>query len=141
MQEKKRNGERVILTCGCFSVLHPGHLEYLKQCKLVANYLVVGINSDEYIEQYKKGIFHFSQEQRKMMLEELRSVDKVFIFHEKNFVNCLEIIKPDIFAKGTDYKSKIDPYEQRICDLNNIHVLILGKEKLYNSSDIADFYR
>lgn len=96
-----------VFTNGCFDILHIGHIRLLEFAKSCGDYLVVGINSDRSIQTIKGDdrpiIF---QEERKEILQSIRWVDDVVIFHEPNPLSLIKKIKPDILVKGEDWKGK-----------------------------------
>lgn len=140
IESEQKKGKTVAMACGCFSVFHPGHLEYLKIAKIYCDILIVGINSDDYLKRVKKKKFFFTEAERKNMLSELRCVDEVFVFKEENFSESLKFYKPNIFVKGIDYINSINFEEKEICDTEKIKIMIAGERKRYDSSTIAEFY-
>ena len=96
--------KKIVFTNGCFDILHIGHAKYLKESKKFGDILIVGLNSDSSVKRLKGESRPINNEQdRAMLLDELKSVDYVVIFEEDSPVNLLEIIKPDIYTKGADY--------------------------------------
>ena len=97
-----------IFTNGCFDILHRGHIELFKYCKSLGNELIIGIDSDKRVKYLKgKNRPINSQNDRKLMLESLRFVDKVIIFNSKIELESLIIsLNPDIMVVGSDYKNK-----------------------------------
>ena len=94
---------KTVFTNGCFDVLHRGHIELLKFSKRIGDQLVVGLNSDESIKRIKGSDRPINnQKDRKMMLEELRCVDKVIIFDEDTPYDLIQSVNPDIIVKGGD---------------------------------------
>mgnify|MGYP003138752309 FL=1 len=94
----------LVFTNGCFDVLHRGHFELLKYCKSLGS-VIVGLNSDASVKSLKGETRpHFSQEDRKFMLESCKYVDGVVIFNEKDPYHLIKKLKPDIIVKGGDYK-------------------------------------
>ena len=95
----------IVFTNGCFDVLHPGHIELLKQAKAHGTRLIVGINSDESVRRIKG---HdrplFNQDERKQMLLSLEPVDEVRIFDEPTPERLIREIGPDVLVKGGDWK-------------------------------------
>ena len=134
-------GKSIVMTCGCFSIFHPGHIEYLKIAKSYGDVLVVGINSDKYLQEVKRSPFFFTEIERKNILSELKCVDYVFIFEEKDFSTSLRLYNPDIFVKGIDYINSLNSAEKKACDDGNIRIIIAGDKKRYNSSEIAYFLK
>lgn len=96
---------RIVLACGCFDILHSGHIDLLQKAKKLGKTLIVGINSDKSIRKLKgPDRPYFNQAFRKQQLLALKCVDKVIIFNESNPARLIERIKPNIFVKGNDYK-------------------------------------
>jgi len=121
---------------GYFDPIHKGHIEYIKLAKeLVPNcYLVVILNNDEQAI-IKKGRAFMPLEHRVAILQAIKYVDEVFISIDKDKSVCksLEIVKPDIFAKGGDRFTDEVP-EAEICRKLNIKMVDgLGK-KISSSS-------
>lgn len=97
----------VVFTNGCFDVLHVGHIELLKYCKSIGDFLIVGINSDESVSRLKGPTRPINAEsERKIMLESIKYVDEVIIFDEDTPLNLIQNKSPDIIVKGGDYSEK-----------------------------------
>lgn len=97
-----------IFVNGTFDVLHRGHLELLNYAKGLGDFLLVGIDSDERVKE-KKGLTRpiHNQEERKFLLENLKSVDSVDIFSsDKELEEMIKSFKPDIMVVGSDWKDK-----------------------------------
>ena len=95
----------IVFTNGCFDVLHPGHVELLKQAKAHGTRLIVGINSDESVRRIKgNGRPLFNEDERMTMLLSLESVDEVRIFDEQTPERLIDEIAPDVLVKGGDWK-------------------------------------
>ena len=96
-----------VFTNGCFDILHRGHIELLRFCKLHGDKLVVGLNSDASVKKLK-GLNRpvMKEQDRKVLLESIRFVDKVIVFSESTPYNLIKSIKPDIIVKGGDYKKE-----------------------------------
>ena len=92
---------------GTFDILHRGHLELLRYAKSLG-YVIVGIDTDECIKE-KKGPTRpiHNQEERKFLLENLKTVDEVIFFSsEPEFEELIKSLKPDIIVVGSDWKEK-----------------------------------
>ena len=99
--------EKKIFVNGTFDLLHRGHLDLLNYAKSLG-YVYVGIDTDECIKE-KKGRTRpiHSQEERKFLLENLKSVDEVIFFSsEPEFEALIKSLKPDIIIVGSDWKEK-----------------------------------
>ena len=100
----RSSDKRVVFTNGCFDLLHDGHLELLKKCRDLGDWVIVGLNSDESVKRLKGKTRPFrSETSRKRMLESLRSVDEVIIFNEDTPYELIQSILPDVLVKGGDY--------------------------------------
>lgn len=103
-RDAKASGRRIVLTNGCFDLLHVGHLRYLQQAKSLGDRLIVGVNSDESVRRLKGPSRPLNIEaDRAELLAGLACVDAVTIFAEATADALLEAIVPAIYAKGGDY--------------------------------------
>ena len=98
---RRRRGETVAFTNGCFDLLHTGHVRYLQQARELGSCLIVAINSDESVRQLKGDDRPIvGQDERAEMLGSLACVDYVTIFDEDTPMALLELLRPDVLAKG-----------------------------------------
>ena len=96
--------KKIVLTNGCFDLLHVGHIRYLAQAKKLGDFLIIGLNSDSSVKALKgKDRPINSFEDRAILLSALTSVDLVVIFEEQTPANLIKDIVPDILVKGGDY--------------------------------------
>ncbi|MFI3256643.1 MAG: bifunctional D-glycero-beta-D-manno-heptose-7-phosphate kinase/D-glycero-beta-D-manno-heptose 1-phosphate adenylyltransferase HldE [Psittacicella sp.] len=104
IKNAKDKGEKIVMTNGCFDIIHSGHLNYLKEAKSLGDRLIVAINSDSSVKRLKgeKRPINKSQE-RLEMIASLKSVDWVIEFDELTPENIINELKPDILVKGGDY--------------------------------------
>jgi len=99
-QQKKT----IVVTNGCFDILHSGHLRLLNNAKGLGNILIVGVNSDRSVSKLKGAKRPVvSEGERAEIIANLKAVDFVTIFDEDTAVELLKIIEPDIYVKGGDY--------------------------------------
>ncbi|HEU5369376.1 MAG TPA: D-glycero-beta-D-manno-heptose 1-phosphate adenylyltransferase [Ktedonobacterales bacterium] len=104
MRERQAAGEIVVLTNGCFDLLHLGHVRYLQAARALGDCLVVGINSDASTRRLKgEGRPLVPQDERAEVLAALACVDHVTIFEEATAVALVEALRPDVYVKGGDY--------------------------------------
>lgn len=104
-KELKAQGKKIVTTNGCFDILHLGHVRILEAAKELGDILIVGINTDESVKRLKGPERPINSElERAEVIGALKSVDFVTIFPEDTPVEMLELIKPDIHVKGSDYK-------------------------------------
>jgi len=105
--ELKAQNKTVVATSGCFDIIHAGHVLYLDAAKSKGDALVVFLNTDSSVKALKgekRPIV--SQEERAIVMSAFESVDYVCLFSESTPCNLLRLIKPHIFAKGSDYEGK-----------------------------------
>jgi rfaE bifunctional protein nucleotidyltransferase chain/domain len=93
-----------VFTNGCFDVLHPGHVELLRQAKRQGHYLMVGLNSDRSVHALKgDGRPVQNQAARSTVLSALADVDGVVVFDEETPHELIRALEPDVLVKGGDY--------------------------------------
>lgn len=101
----RASGERIVLTNGCFDILHAGHVAYLSSAAQLGDRLIVAVNSDDSVKRLKgedrpvNGVT-----QRMAVLAGLESVDWVVEFSEDTPARLIERLLPDVLVKGGDYK-------------------------------------
>ena len=107
---RRRRGARVVLTNGCFDLLHLGHVRYLYEAAELGDLLVVGLNSDASVRRLKQpGRPLVPQAQRAEVLGALACVDYVTIFDEPTAEALLAAVRPDVYVKGGDYAAQPPP--------------------------------
>ena len=133
---KRENGARVVLTNGCFDVLHVGHVRYLAGARELGDVLVVGVNSDEQVARLKgPGRPVLPENERAELVAALESVSYVTVFNEPTVEELLLALKPDIHAKGTDYTEDSVP-ERDVVRSYGGRVAIVGDPKDHSTSAI-----
>jgi rfaE bifunctional protein nucleotidyltransferase chain/domain len=129
-------GEQIVLTNGCFDLLHVGHIRYLRSAKALGGRLVVAVNADETVRQLKgAGRPLAPAEERAEVLAALADVDAVVIFGEPDVRALIDELRPDIHAKGTDYTAASVP-ERDVVLAYGGRVEIVGDPKQHSSSEI-----
>jgi D-beta-D-heptose 7-phosphate kinase/D-beta-D-heptose 1-phosphate adenosyltransferase len=100
--------DKIIFTNGCFDILHVGHIKMLQYCKSLGSKLIVAIDSDKRVSFLKGEKRPINKENdRKFLLESIKSVDHVVIFNsEEELRNLVKHYNPDIMVVGSDYKNK-----------------------------------
>jgi D-beta-D-heptose 7-phosphate kinase/D-beta-D-heptose 1-phosphate adenosyltransferase len=105
VEEAKAHGEKIVMTNGCFDILHAGHVAYLQQAKELGNRLIIAVNSDESVRQLKGDGRPVNPCDRRMsVLAALGSVDWVVEFGEATPQALIAAILPDVLVKGGDYQ-------------------------------------
>ena len=104
INQAKRNGEQIIMTNGCFDILHAGHISYLNKARALGDRLLVAVNDDESVKRLKGDARPINTIQNRMfVLSALSSVDLVVSFSEDTPEQLVSLFKPDILVKGGDY--------------------------------------
>jgi len=103
--DARSHGERIVMTNGCFDILHAGHVLYLNQARRLGERLIVAVNDDASVKRLKgKGRPINPLERRMTVLAALESVDWVVPFSENTPQQLICDIKPDLLVKGGDYR-------------------------------------
>lgn len=101
----KQKGKRVVMTNGCFDILHKGHVDYLQKARALGDALIVAVNSDESVQALKGPTRPIVPLENRMdVLAALSCVDMVVPFSEQTPQRLIARVLPDILVKGGDYK-------------------------------------
>ena len=100
----KELDEKIVFTNGCFDILHAGHIHLLREAKNLGDRLLIGLNSDQSVQNLKGPDRPFNTEDaRASVLESLSMVDEVTIFQEDTPHELVKEIIPHVLVKGGDY--------------------------------------
>jgi D-beta-D-heptose 7-phosphate kinase / D-beta-D-heptose 1-phosphate adenosyltransferase len=100
----RQQGRRVVMTGGCFDILHRGHITYLNRAKTLGDVLVVAVNSDASIRRLKGPERPINcQDDRVQVLAALSCIDHLVVFDDDTPMRVIEAVAPDVFVKGGDY--------------------------------------
>jgi D-beta-D-heptose 7-phosphate kinase/D-beta-D-heptose 1-phosphate adenosyltransferase len=110
----RSGGRKLVLTNGCFDLLHRGHAEYLMKARLAGDALIVLLNSDASVRALKGPTRPVNNEaDRSWLLASLEAVDAVCVFKGERCSDEIRAISPDVYVKGGDYKvESLDPSER-----------------------------
>ncbi|HHU51753.1 MAG TPA: D-glycero-beta-D-manno-heptose 1-phosphate adenylyltransferase [Firmicutes bacterium] len=118
VKEWQRKKVKVVLTNGCFDLLHAGHLRTFYEAKKMGDLLIVGINSDYSVRRLKgEQRPLIPQADRAQLVAALKPVDYVTVFDEPTVDTLLETIHPDYYVKGGDYTLDSLPEKETITRL------------------------
>ena len=119
---------RLVVTNGCFDILHLGHVSYLEAARAQGEALLVAVNGDDSVRQIKGPDRPINSEaDRAAVLAALASVDAVCIFHEPNALRLLTLVQPDVYAKGGDYTiDTINQEERRLVEQMGGKVVVVS---------------
>jgi rfaE bifunctional protein nucleotidyltransferase chain/domain len=112
--QMRTEGKRLVVTNGCFDLLHLGHVTYLEKARTLGDALLIGLNSDDAVRGLKGPNRPVNAEQdRAAVLAALESVSAVCIFREATATRFLQHAQPDIYVKGGDYTLNTINQEER----------------------------
>jgi len=131
-------GKQVVLTNGCFDLLHGGHLRYLQAARELGDLLVVGVNSDESVRQLKGAPRPYrSETERAELVAGLECVDYVVIFPQTTAVDLVRLVQPTYYAKGGDYTEQDLPESEAVVDQGGF-VVILPLEAEQSTTQLVE---
>ena len=139
---------QIVIVSGGFDPIHSGHIDYLKSAKDLGDYLIVGVNSDKWLER-KKGRSFMPQDERKSIIKELGMVDDVLSFNDDDNTACeliQQVIKkwPNdeyIFANGGDRTDKNIPEQEMFHPRLSFKYGVGGDNKKNSSSWILEDWK
>lgn len=131
----RRAGLTIAFANGCFDLLHVGHVRYLQAAALEADRLVVAVNDDATASAKGPGrpILHAGD--RAELVAALRGVDYVTIFSEPTVTELLELLRPDVHCKGTDYTVDTVPERATVLAYGG-RIAIVGDPKDHSTRDL-----
>ena len=129
-------GNSVVLANGCFDLLHVGHVRYLEGARALGELLIVGVNSDASVRQLKgKGRPLLGERSRARLVAALAAVDLVVVFGEPDVRGLLRALRPQVHAKGTDYRIETVPERDTALEVG-ARVAIAGDPKDHSTRDL-----
>jgi D-beta-D-heptose 7-phosphate kinase/D-beta-D-heptose 1-phosphate adenosyltransferase len=136
--ESRGRDERVVMTNGCFDVLHAGHVAYLEEAKGLGDRLIVAVNDDDSVRRLKGESRPVNAlEDRLLVLAGLASVDWVVPFSEDTPAKLISAVLPDVLVKGGDYKAEEIAGANEVLQ-NGGEVRVLAFRDGHSSSRIID---
>ena len=131
-------GKKVVLANGCFDILHVGHLRYLKGARQLGDALVVAINSDRSVRAIKdEGRPILDEGERVALVSALDCVDYVVLFDEPDAGRVLQVLRPAVHAKGTDYTEQTVPERDIVLGYGGA-VRITGDPKDHSTREMIE---
>lgn len=138
VDEARGRNERVIMTNGCFDVLHAGHVAYLEEAKSLGDRLIVAVNDDDSVRRLKGASRPINAlEDRLLVLAGLAAVDWVVPFTEDTPARLIETLLPDVLVKGGDYQPEEIVGAREVLQ-NGGEVRVLAFRDGHSSSRIID---
>ncbi len=132
-------GKTIVQCHGCFDIVHPGHIRYLRFARSLGDILIVTVSSDEAVMKGYDRPF-IPDDLRLDNLAELGCVDYVALSEDEWAGPVLEAIRPDIYVKGREYESKNDPRfanEKKIVESYGGRVVLGSGDVIFSSTEIG----
>lgn len=128
-------GRSIAFANGCFDLLHVGHTRYLQAAAAEADRLVVAVNDDEMAARKGPGRPILPARDRAELVAALRGVDYVTVFPESTVTPLLELLRPDVHCKGTDYTIETVPERATVLAYGG-RIAIVGDPKDHSTRDL-----
>ena len=133
-----RVGERLIVTNGCFDIVHLGHIYYLVKARRMGTFLLIGLNSDKSVKARKGQNRPINKElDRALFLCAFDFVDAVCVFPDKTAAEFLNLSRPSVYVKGGDYdESTMDVKEKGVLEKCESEIVFTDYIKNKSTSNI-----
>ena len=135
VERERREGRTMAFANGCFDLLHVGHVRYLQGAAQEADRLIVAVNDDEVAGGKGPGRPILPAADRAELVAALRGVDYVIIFPEPTVTPLLQLLRPDVHCKGTDYTADTVPERETVRAYGG-RVAIVGDPKDHSTRDL-----
>ena len=100
----RSEGKKISTTNGTFDIIHIGHIRLIREAKEQGDFLILGLNSDQSVKQYKSEKRPIvPQEERASIMEAIRYIDMILIFDEPESLRFVREVKPDVHVKDSTY--------------------------------------
>src|SRR5450432_2248095 len=139
-EEIRREGRTLVLTNGCFDLLHVGHVRYLQAARALGDALAVAINGDDSVRVLKGAGRPLNAERdRAEIVAALECVDYAVLFPEERVTRLIEEVRPSIYVKGGDYTpASLDPEERAALERIGAEIRILPFEPGHSTSGLIE---
>lgn len=134
----RQAGKKLVVTNGCFDLLHVGHVRYLKSARQLGDVLAVGLNGDQSVRELKgPGRPINNEKDRAEVLAALECVDLVVIFPEVRATRFLQAAAAGVYVKGGDYTTEtLDPEERAAIEKAGAEIRFVPFEPGYSTSQL-----
>jgi len=136
----RAQGRKLVLTNGCFDLLHVGHVHYLQAARALGDALAVAINGDDSVRELKGAGRPLNTEgDRAEVVAALDCVDHVVIFQEVRLTRLIEKVRPSIYVKGGDYTAaSLNPEERAALEKIGTEIRIVPFEPGHSTSGLIE---
>jgi len=131
----RQSGRTLAFANGCFDLLHVGHVRYLQAAAAEADRLIVAVNDDAMAARKGPGRPIMKAQDRAELVAALRGVDYVVVFSEPTVSPLLELLRPDVHCKGTDYTPESVPERDTVLAYGG-RIAIVGDPKDHSTRDL-----
>ncbi len=131
----RQAGRTLAFANGCFDLLHVGHVRYLQAAAAEGDRLIVAVNDDEMAARKGPGRPIMNARDRAELVAALRGVDYVLVFPEPTVSPLLELLRPDVHCKGTDYTQQSVPERDTVLAYGG-RIAIVGDPKDHSTRDL-----
>ena len=136
LEEQRQRGLTVVFANGCFELVHVGHVRYLTSAKALGDILIVAVNTDDSMRQIKPDRKPVNPDHERMeILAAFEAVDHVVPLRERTPHSLIELFRPQIHTKGTDYTLDRIP-ERTLVESYGGRVEIVGDPKDHSTTDM-----
>jgi len=113
VKKLKKEGKTIALLHGVFDVLHVGHIDYFEEIKKKVDFLIISVTADDFVNK-GPGRPMFKINERIRMLSKISVINFIVVSKSETVIHIIKTIKPNIYAKGHDYKNKKDDISKNI---------------------------
>lgn len=141
VSDDRAHGLRIAFANGCFDMIHVGHVRYLQAAAAEADRLIVAVNDDDSVRRLKgpnRPILEAPA--RAELVAALQGVDYVVLFGEATVAPLLELVRPDVHCKGTDYTVDTVPERETVRAYGG-RIAIVGDPKDHSTRDLLSRIR
>ena len=136
--ELKRAGQKIVLTNGCFDLLHTGHIALLSEANKLGDVLMVAIDDDASVRRLKgEGRPVLSADERTRILAALDVVDYVTVFATDRLTELIEDVRPDVLTKGSNYKHET-VFGHEIVEKHGGRIVLISIDDKISATGIID---
>ncbi len=137
-KDLKRAGKTIVMTNGCFDLLHTGHIALLSEAKKLGQVLIVAIDDDESVRRVKgEGRPVLSAVERTKILAALDVVDYVTVFATDRLTELIENLQPDVLTKGSNYKHET-VFGHQIVEKHGGRIALISIDESISATGIID---
>src|SRR3989344_3106927 len=137
IEEKRNAGKKIVFGNGCFDLWHVGHTRYLYSAKSLGDILLIAVNTDESMRRIKSNRQNpvTPDYERFEIVAGIGAVDYVIPLEENTPISLIELFRPEIHTKGTDYVNRYIP-EKEIVESYGGKVMLVGDQKNHSTTEL-----